>query len=280
MANKRSNTEAQAIGKPELSPTKAAQLLRKHAETGAELVDPHLVNKDAYSTWVMVARNYLEKAFGKNSPNISAIVDVGRYGAFPMHADEQWWERRRTENLRTQLAKLGGLIELLDTEAELQEQHIVAQPSGPLGHRIFLVHGHDEGILHETARFLETLDQEVVILREQPNQGRTIVEKFEEYADVGFTVVLLTPDDQGGTRSMSLEELRPRARQNVVFELGYFIGRLGRNRVCALYRGGLEMPSDYSGVLYIELDDRGAWRLQLAKELRAAGLPVDMNKAL
>lgn len=76
------------------------------------------------------------------------------------------------------------------------------------------------------------------------------------------------------------EEQRPRARQNVVFELGYFIGRLGRNRVCALYREGVEIPSDYSGVLYIKLDEAGGWRLALAKEMKAAELPVDMNRAL
>ena len=74
--------------------------------------------------------------------------------------------------------------------------------------------------------------------------------------------------------------MKARARQNVVFELGYFIGRLGRNRVCALYAEGVEIPSDYSGVVYTKLDASGAWRLELAKELKAAGLPVDMNLAL
>lgn len=280
MATKHPKTELKIIGKPEIPPSKAVELLRKHEQAGAALLSKRPISSDAHSTWVMIARNYLEKSFGQNSPNISSIVDVGRYGAFQMGASDEWWEQRRADNLKTQLTKLNGLIELLTTEAELQEEHVVVQPKTTLGHRIFLVHGHDEGALHETARFLENLDQEVVVLREQPNQGRTIVEKFEDYANVGFAVVLLTPDDQGGTRTTPYDQLKPRARQNVVFELGYFIGRLGRNRVCALYRGGLEMPSDYSGVLYIQLDDRGAWRLQLAKELRAAGLAVDMNKAL
>jgi len=143
-----------------------------------------------------------------------------------------------------------------------------------------LVHGHDEAVLHETARFLEKLAQDIVILREQPHSGRTIIEKFEDYSDVGFAIVLLTPDDRAGIASAAYEEQKPRARQNVIFELGYFIGRLGRNRVCALYRPGGEIPSDYSGVLYVELDERGGWRLELAKEMKAAGLPIDMNKAL
>lgn len=272
--------ELRILGMPEISPASAVQILRKHEHVGASLLENRPVPEDDYATWVMLARNYLEKSFGQNSPNISAIVDVGRYGSFPMNAGAEWLEQHRFVSLKSQITKLHGLIELLCAEIQLQEEHVVAVPPAVDGHRIFLVHGHDEGALHETARFLEGLEQQVVVLREQPSQGRTIVEKFEEYADVGFAVVLLTPDDHGGTRNTSIEQLRARARQNVVFELGYFIGRLGRNRVCALHRGGLEMPSDYSGVLYIELDERGAWRLQLAKELRAAGLRVDMNKAL
>jgi predicted nucleotide-binding protein len=228
----------------------------------------------------MLARNYLGKAFGQNSPNVTTVTSIGRYGSFPMNAGEAWWQKHRAETLQSQLRKIQGLIELLNTEVALRQDHAVPPPDSRNGHKIFLVHGHDELALHETARFLEKLRQEVVILREQPNQGRTIVEKFEDYGDVGFAVVLLTADDQGGTKSADASGLRPRARQNVIFELGYFNGRLGRNRVCALYRPGVEIPSDYAGVLYVELDERGAWRLQIAKELRAAGLTVDMNDAL
>jgi predicted nucleotide-binding protein len=84
----------------------------------------------------------------------------------------------------------------------------------------------------------------------------------------------------GGFTIAPYDSQQPRARQNVILELGYFLGRLGRSRVCALYVEGLEIPSDYSGVLYVKLDGDGGWRLNLAKELKAAGLPVDMNKAL
>lgn len=94
---------------------------------------------------------------------------------------------------------------------------------------------------------------------------------------MAYAIVLLTPDDVGGKTA---QELQPRARQNVVLELGYFLGRLGRDRVCGLHRGELELPSDYMGVVYIAFDAGGGWRLQLAKELKAAGFTVDMNKAL
>ncbi len=147
--------------------------------------------------------------------------------------------------------------------------------------KVFLVHGRDTRALHEVARFLEKLDQDVIVLRELPNKGRTIIEKFENFANVSFAVVLLTPDDLGGTApAIGPEEFQPRARQNVIFELGYFIGRLGRNKVCALYAEGVEVPSDYDGVIYTKLDEAGAWRLDLAKELRAAGIAIDMNLAL
>jgi predicted nucleotide-binding protein len=249
-------------------------------EKGRALLRNRPLGKDEYSSWELIIRNYLEKAFGRHSPNVHSVTDVGKFGAFPMNAEEAWWERHRAESLQTQLSRLEGLIELLQTELQLQSRSTIKREVDVEGHRIFLVHGHDQAALQETARFLERLDQDIVILREQPNQGRTIIEKFEEYADVGFAVVLLTPDDRGGPMTQPYDAQKPRARQNVILELGYFLGRLGRNRVCALYRPGVEIPSDYSGVLYVELDERGGWRLELAKELKAAGLPVDMNKAM
>ena len=118
-----------------------------------------------------------------------------------------------------------------------------------------------------------------MILHEQPNQGRTIIEKFEEHAQVGFAVVLLTPDDVGSLKGEN-NHLKPRARQNVIFEFGFFIGRLGRHRVCALTKGDVEIPSDYDGVVYVPLDDHGAWKMKLVKELKAAEFDVDANLAL
>jgi predicted nucleotide-binding protein len=145
--------------------------------------------------------------------------------------------------------------------------------------RVFLVHGHDERVRETVARFLEKLDLECVILHEQPNKGRTIIEKFEDYADVAFAVVLLTPDDQGGLAGGPSESQKTRARQNVLLELGFFLGALGRSCVCALYVEGVEIPSDYSGVLFLPLDNGGAWRMGLLRELIAAGLQVDANRA-
>jgi predicted nucleotide-binding protein len=143
--------------------------------------------------------------------------------------------------------------------------------------KVFVVHGHDEGAREAVARFLERLGIQPIILHEQANQGRTVIEKVEVHSEVGFAVVLLTPDDVGGAKDGTLS---PRARQNVVLELGYFVGRLGRKHVCALKRGEVEIPSDFAGVVYEIFDDSGGWRQRLAAELEAADFRIDWNKVM
>src|SRR5690606_30940781 len=143
--------------------------------------------------------------------------------------------------------------------------------------KISIVHGHDEGARESVARFLERIGFEPIILHEQANRGRTVIEKVEAHGDVGFAVVLLTPDDEGCVKGGSTE---PRARQNVLLELGYFIGRLGRDHVCALKRGELEIPSDFAGVVWETMDGNGGWKQALARELEAAGHSIDWNKVM
>jgi hypothetical protein len=144
--------------------------------------------------------------------------------------------------------------------------------------KVFIVHGHDNALKTAVAHFLSRLGLEPVILHEQPNRGRTIIEKFIDHSDVGFAIVLLTPDDKGALAAEPPDKLRYRARQNVVLELGFFLGRLGRDRVAAIFDSSVEMPSDYTGVLFLPYDDAGMWQYQLAKEIRAAGISVDLNK--
>ena len=143
---------------------------------------------------------------------------------------------------------------------------------------IFVVHGRDGGAKEAVAGFLRTLELEPVVLNEQPNQGLTIIEKFEHHASgVGFAIVLFTPDDTGSLQDEGSAS-QPRARQNVVLELGYFLGKLGRDRTCALLKGGVEIPSDYYGVLYIEMDDGEDWKMKLLRELKEAGFDIDANR--
>ena len=139
--------------------------------------------------------------------------------------------------------------------------------------RVFIVHGHDEEAKQTVARFMYEINLSPVILSEQPNFGRTIIEKFEQNADVSFAVILLTPDDCAHLKNKP-EKLHFQARQNLILELGYFMGRLGRNRVCALYKEGVETPSDIHGVIYIQMDSFGGWKMKLAEEIKYAGLTI------
>ena len=153
-------------------------------------------------------------------------------------------------------------------------------PIRTFGDKIFIVHGHDEAAKHKIARFISDLDLSATILDEQPSRGQTIIDKFEEHADeAGFAIVLLTADDIGAPKDET-DELKPRARQNVIMELGYFLCGLGRERVRILYEEGVELPSDIYGISYVPMDERGAWKLELAQEMASVGVTVDMNKLL
>lgn len=133
---------------------------------------------------------------------------------------------------------------------------------------IFIVHGHDDALKSDVARTIEKLGFEAVILHEQANKGKTVIEKLEsEIGRVKFGIVLYTADD-------TCIDGKKRARQNVVFEHGYLIGRLGRERVCVIMDDDIEKPSDSDGIVYIS---RSNWKYALADELKGAGFKVDKN---
>lgn len=150
-------------------------------------------------------------------------------------------------------------------------------PKAENAKKVFIVHGHDERLKNAAARLVTKLGLEPVILHELPNKGRTLIEKFLEHSDVAFALVLLTRDDRGGSAGLSPENYEFRARQNVVLELGYFLAQLGRRRVAAVYESGVEIPSDYKGVLFIPYDAGGRWEYEAAKEMRAADIRIDLN---
>ncbi len=143
--------------------------------------------------------------------------------------------------------------------------------------KVFIVHGHDDGAKNEVARFIEKLCFEAKILHEQVDSGDTIIEKLEKHTDVGFAIVLYTECDIGGVKS-NPEDLKPRARQNVIFEHGLLIGKIGRANVVALVKGNVEIPNDISGVVYKAMDTGGAWKYSIAREMKSSGYDVDMNK--
>jgi hypothetical protein len=172
------------------------------------------------------------------------------------------------------IKSLEGIRDRLELFSELDP------PERTFGDKIFIVHGHDETAKHKIARFISDLDLSATILDEQPSRGQTIIDKFEEHADeAGFAIVLLTADDVGASKDRT-DGLKPRARQNVIMELGYFLCGLGRDRVRILYEEGVELPSDIYGISYVPMDKRGAWKLDLAQEMASVGITVDMNKLL
>lgn len=162
---------------------------------------------------------------------------------------------------------------LLDTTAELGNKI----PATYSNHKVFIVHGRDHNLLTQVENVLMKLGLDPIVLQEQANNGKTIIEKIEECTDVGFGIVLYTPCDEGRLKSEG-GELKPRARQNVVLEHGYLMAKLGRERVCCLVSDDVEFPSDIQGVVYTSAKNVGQWKYEIAKELKAAGFSIDTSK--
>ena len=145
--------------------------------------------------------------------------------------------------------------------------------------KVFISHGHDEEAKMTVAKFVENLGLKVTVLDEPPSSDLTVIENLEKYADdTGFAIALLTPDDVGALKDEADQQLNPRARQNVIFELGYFIGKLNPNRVCLLYKEGVELPSGIRDVTYVPMDRNNDWQLKIKQGMQDAGLPVDMSQ--
>ena len=286
MASKRKTTnDPEAIQPPQISPDQGIVLIKRQIEAGEKILAGGGIDEAEYRAWENSTKNYLIKAFGLNHPNASRFKEIGRIWSAPFNAGPDYWSGVFQGFLKDQLVCIRSYIGELETELEFsQPASETKQPNenskSTISRKVFVVHGHNDAIRESCARFLERLDLQPIILHEQPNAGRTIIEKFQDYSDVGFAVVLLTSDDKGGAKNIDSLALKPRARQNVIFELGFFLGRLGRSKVCALYEDGVELPSDYNGVLFTPIDAAGTWKFQLCREIRAAGIDVDLNKAI
>jgi predicted nucleotide-binding protein len=283
----KSSKAEEPIQKPKLAVPRgeAEEKLNAQIKEGEDLVarEPRLSANDLKKlqddaqTWTEYTSSLLQTLF--DTEEIAAEFSLFIGGAYyvGMPISERWQrEREETAEKVRRLRSIARRLPLVpeSTSASTNEPRATSDSRD-----IFVVHGHNEAVKQSVARFLEKLDLRPIILHEQPNKGRTVIEKFEAHSDVRFAVVLLTPDDVGALASAS-DKLKPRARQNVVLELGYFIGKLGRAQVCALYEEGVEIPSDIHGVLFVPYDSSEGWRLKLATEIRAAGIEVDLNRAV
>ena len=260
------------------SKRKAIARLQKAVDRVSEL-EQLSPNSSAFHNWHRDVRVTVLNTFGEDSYHINEFLGVkyrprSTYAGNPMRIEIL--HNYYITMLRRAFGILQSMLDEVKDYWDDDEQGRTTSNTVTSGwtntNEVFLVHGSDDGIKQTVARFLEQLNLKPIILHEQPNRGRTIIEKFEQNSQVPFAVVLLTPDDVGALKADERKP-KPRARQNVVFELGYFTGSLGRDRVSALTKGSIEIPSDYHGVVYIAME-REDWRENLARELQAAGFGI------
>ena len=246
-------------GLQELLPSKLLESIEERAEAALRDLGEVYVQKDLRhpESWsVNVTGKESEQAF--NYLQQKQLVK---------RRTRQSWSLT-THGANVALALVRGASETTTSEEPKKMQ--------PDTNRVFVVHGHNHGLREKVARVLEKMHLKPIILSEQPGMGQTIMEKLHANSDVGFAVVILTDEDVGKAKA-DAGEGRPRARQNVILELGFFIGKLGRERVAVLMQEGIEPPSDILGVEYIPVDAGDAWKYKMGKELKAAGFPVDLN---
>jgi len=192
----------------------------------------------------------------------------------------------RFNNLMTNIINIVDMmldeLEVQEVKSIIEETNNDIMPNSLIDNKIFIVHGHNEEIKQHVARFCEKLKLKPIILHEQANEGRTIIEKFSEYSNVKFALILLSADDLGISKNEKFEKAKFRSRQNVIFEMGFFIGILGRKNVCVIHENveKFELPSDYQGVIYIPYDSSLGWQLTTLKEFNACGFNVDANLLL
>lgn len=247
------------------------QMLRDQAVT-PEI----LASGSEHKSWKAKVIAIMRNSLGPDSETLHQFqqlrYSIGVWSGAPgeRERDAQYFAKRTKD--------AAALIDAAIYELELlydSDEGSLVVPTGP----IFVVHGHDDARKHELLRLLDrTVEPEAIVLHEQANRGATVLEKFERHAQTAsFAVVLLTGDDEGHLRGDS-SPLKPRGRQNVILELGVFIGLLGRARVIVLTDSDVEQPSDLAGLVYIPLDTAGAWRHSLLKEMAAADIKVDFTR--
>lgn len=243
----------------------------------------------AYKMWDDFNKEIYQSSF--EAPNNTYFHDyeAQSWNHFYSHdivADYKKQVQRQITQMQSDINKV-ALIECSAAEPKHPNNEVVNEK--PLSKDIFIVHGHSEEMKQTVARVVTKLGLNPIILHEQANEGRTIIDKFEFNAEnIQFAIILLSGDDlaasvkdlEGVEDEDVRKSLEKRARQNVVFEMGYFAGKLGRNKLFYLLQDGVAKPGDLDGLVYTPYDAVGAWMFGLVKELKACGFDVDANKIL
>lgn len=246
-----------------------------------DIIIPFLMNKEIHFDGYFLKRNEIKriaiKKTEKTSKELSDYKNKNMTRGIIMYISPQ--DVVQYETVSEDVTK--ELFEKANTNLKendyLIENDTIKTFNDP--REIFIVHGQDDLAKLEIARFIETIGFKPIILHEQASSGKTIIEKIEEYTNVKFGIVLYTPCDIGAKNDKK-PLLKPRARQNVVFEHGFLIGKLGRSNVSALVKESVEIPNDISGVVYTSMDTQGGWKISIARELKKSGYFVDMNKVV
>jgi predicted nucleotide-binding protein len=255
--------------------------LENRIDQGQKILNSRINNETDYKTarnehtkWTSYNCNLLGSLFSSNKVSEDYRQSfLGGTGLRSTHTFTQEVDQFKV-GVEAEITTLESIIERL----EFYEPNLVdsSNQNKMEKNKVFIVHGHDIGIRNTIARFISDAGLEPIILDEQPNQGLTIFEKFERLAtQAAFAVVLFTPDDIAYAKNYP-DEKKSRARQNVIFELGYFVGVLGRGKVCVLCCGEIEILTDYQGILYIPFSMGSDWQIQLSREMKAAGLKPDL----
>lgn len=239
--------------------------------------------QERFKTWRRKFSQFLDDNLPGEASVLNAKLTHYAFAINRFETDTQRFWKRDGANMLAYIDSL--IIDVENDEYDVKETQYELPPCEMLTpndkpkNKVFIVHGHDGEAKQRTARFIEKLGFEVIILHEQASRSMTIIEKIEAYSnDVDFGIVLYTPDDMGNTKSEAeTGALKSRARQNVVFEHGFLIGKIGRENVTPLVEGAIELPNDISGIVYINDKD---WQLDIAKEMKAAGYDIDFNKLL
>jgi predicted nucleotide-binding protein len=275
-----------------VSRDEAKARLQERIEKGLELKQGRVDTRDAFEAlsngfakWDSFNSELLKRLFTTNE--LQEEYDSWA-GAMMIMREPSLGEKTADvyKDVDKKIHRIDSIIERLELIPQACEVQTTAQsenPSSslqPRNKKVFVVHGRDEVAKTSLEVFLHEIGLEPVVLHRQADVGMTVIEKFEKHSDVGYAFILLTPDEVAYLSSEedkpdAIREKEKRARPNVIFEFGYFVGKLGRSRVCCLYTGDVALPSDVSGMIYKRYDrsiEEVAY--SVIKDLKASGYAV------
>lgn len=240
------------------------------------------VNED-FEKFKLGLEYFLKTSFGENSDELNKFKKIrflysgsrGYEGVQVPLDIETYKDGLKSTKILLEVIKENIRINGL-TKNQPTATQIISETKKTISDKVFIVHGHDELIISQVSEVLRKLGLEPVVLKDTANNGDTIIEKIERLSnEVGFGIVLYTACDIGGKNE---QDLKPRARQNVVLEHGYLMAKIGRKNTMALIKDKVEAPSDISGLLYTPVDEHKAWQYKLVDELKASGYNVSKDK--